>query len=56
MEQNVLEMKGPPNIGIEQTNGGPQLTTPFAGGKGYPVTARQMTAKEERRFKQWKKK
>ena len=28
----------------------------FPGGKGYPVTARPMTLKEQRRFKQWKKK
>ena len=28
----------------------------FPGGKGYPITARPMTPKEERRFKQWKKK
>ena len=25
------------------------------GGKGYPVTARPMTRKEQRRFKQWRK-
>jgi uncharacterized DUF497 family protein len=27
----------------------------FPDGKGYPVTARAMTAKEKRRFVQWKK-
>lgn len=27
----------------------------FPDGKGYPVTARAMTAKEKRRFIQWKK-
>jgi hypothetical protein len=26
----------------------------FPGGKGYPVTARAMTAKEKRRYRQWK--
>ena len=31
------------------------LVIEFPGGKGYPVTARQMTAKGPR-FKQWKKK
>lgn len=28
----------------------------FPDGKGFPVTARPMTRKEERRFKKWKKK
>jgi hypothetical protein len=27
----------------------------FPGEKGYPVTARAMTEKEERRFTEWKK-
>jgi uncharacterized DUF497 family protein len=27
----------------------------FPDGIGYPVTAREMTAKEKRRFRQWKK-
>jgi len=27
----------------------------FPDGNGYPVTAREMTAKEKRRFRQWKK-
>ena len=27
----------------------------FPDGKGYPVTARSMTSKEKRRFKQWKR-
>ena len=27
----------------------------FPDGKGYPVTARSMTPKEKRRFRQWKK-
>ena len=32
------------------------LVIEFPDGKGYPVTARPMTPKEERRFKKWKKK
>ena len=27
----------------------------FRGGRGYPVTARDMTAKEKRRYAEWKK-
>lgn len=27
----------------------------FSDGNGYPVTAREMTPKEKRRFRQWKK-
>ena len=27
----------------------------FPGGRGYPVTARDMTAKEKRRYADWKK-
>jgi uncharacterized DUF497 family protein len=27
----------------------------FPGGRGYPVTARDMTAKEKRRYAEWKK-
>jgi len=27
----------------------------FPDGKGYPVTAREMTAKEKRRYRKWKK-
>ena len=27
----------------------------FADGNGYPVTAREMTEKEKRRYRQWKK-
>jgi uncharacterized protein len=27
----------------------------FPGGKGYPVTARDMTTKEKRRYADWKK-
>jgi uncharacterized protein len=26
----------------------------FPGGKGYPVTAREMTTKEKRRYRKWK--
>lgn len=27
----------------------------FPGGKGYPVTARDMTAREKRRYAEWKR-
>ena len=27
----------------------------FPGGRGYPVTARNMTAKERRRYAEWKR-
>ena len=27
----------------------------FPGGRGYPVTAREMTPKEKRRYSEWKK-
>ncbi len=27
----------------------------FPGGRGYPVTAREMTTKEKRRYAEWKK-
>jgi len=27
----------------------------FSGGRGYPVTARDMTAKEKRRYADWKR-
>ena len=32
------------------------LRNQFPDGRGYPVTARTMTEKEERRFKQWRAK
>jgi hypothetical protein len=31
------------------------LVIRFPDGNGYPVTAREMTANEKRRFRQWKK-
>ena len=44
---------------LGQTDGGRYLFAviiQFPDGKGYPVTARTMTDKEERRFKQWRAK
>ena len=43
---------------LGQTFGGQYLfcvVIQFPNGKGYPVTARPMTDKEKRRFKQWKR-
>lgn len=44
---------------LGQTDAGRYLfcvTIQFPDGKGYPVTARPMTDKEQRRYKQWKNK
>ncbi len=43
---------------LGQTNSGRHLFSviiQFPDGKGYPVTARPMTDKEERRYRQWRK-
>jgi len=50
--------KNPVYYVLGQTAGGRYLfcvVVALPDSKGYPVTARPMTAKEERRFKQWKK-
>jgi uncharacterized DUF497 family protein len=42
---------------LGQTDAGRYLfcvVIPFPDGKGYPVTAREMTAKEKRRYRKWK--
>jgi uncharacterized DUF497 family protein len=42
---------------LGQTNAGRYLfcvVIRFPDGKGYPVTAREMTAKEKRRYRKWK--
>jgi hypothetical protein len=44
---------------LGRTSGGRDLfcvVIAFPDGKGYPVTARPMTAKEKRRFRKWKNK
>jgi hypothetical protein len=49
--------KNPVYYVLGQTEGSRYLfcvVISLPGSKGYPVTARQMTAKEKRRFKQWK--
>ena len=51
------EGKNPVYYVLGQTNAGRYLfcvTIQFPDGKGYPVTARPMTDKEKRRYKQWK--
>jgi uncharacterized protein len=43
---------------LGETEGGRQLVCvviEFSGGRGYPVTARNMTAKEKRRYADWKR-
>jgi hypothetical protein len=50
--------KNPVYYVLGQTAGGRYLfcvVVSLPDAKGYPVTARLMTAREERRFKQWKK-
>jgi uncharacterized DUF497 family protein len=50
--------KNPVYYVLGQTSGGRYLSCIVIGlpdSKGYPITARQMTKKEERRFKQWRK-
>jgi len=52
------EGKNPVYYILGQSNSGRYLfcvVIRFPGGKGYPVTAREMTAKEKRRFRKWKK-
>jgi uncharacterized protein len=42
---------------LGQTGAGRYLfcvVIPFPDGNGYPVTAREMTSKEKRRFREWK--
>jgi uncharacterized protein len=42
---------------LGQTSGGDYLfcvVIAFANGRGFPVTARPMTLKEQRRYRQWK--
>jgi uncharacterized DUF497 family protein len=51
------EGKNPVYYVLGQTDEGRNLLTViirFPDGKGYPVTARPMTDKEERRYRQWK--
>jgi uncharacterized DUF497 family protein len=43
---------------LGETEAGRQLfcvVIEFSGGRGYPVTARDMTAKEKRRYADWKR-
>ncbi len=51
--------KNPVYYVLGQTNSGRHLFNviiQFPDGKGYPVTARPMTDKEKRRYKQWRNK
>ncbi|MCP4696783.1 MAG: hypothetical protein GY862_08030 [Gammaproteobacteria bacterium] len=51
------EGKNPVYYVLGQTNAGSYLfcvIIQFPDGKGYPVTARQMTAKEKAKYRKWK--
>ena len=51
------EGKNPVYYILGQTDAGRYLfcvVIRFPDGKGYPVTAREMTAKEKRRYRKWK--
>ncbi len=51
------EGENPVYYALGQTNSGRYLfcvVIQFPDGKGYPITARPMTEKEERRYRQWR--
>jgi hypothetical protein len=52
-----LQGKNPVYYVLGQTTGGDYLfcvVIAFADGRGFPVTARPMTPKEQRRYREWK--
>ena len=57
IQRTKSEGENPVHYVLEQTNRGRYLfcvVIQFPDGNGYPVTARTMTGKEKRRYKQWK--
>ena len=57
VQRTKSQGKNPVYYVLGQTDAGRYLlcvVIHFPDGNGYPVTARPMTGKEERRFKQWK--
>jgi len=57
VQRGKSEGENPVYYVLGQTNAGRYLfcvVIQFPGGRGYPVTARPMTDKEKRRYKQWR--